>query len=201
MQQVNIFDLMLRKAAFYNDLYDTVTGGYTPVSVTGVSGVHKAHIAKCMAADTPVIMLCADEASAVKAAADINMMSGGQTACVFPEKEFVFAAMEGVSREYEQRRIEALSLIMTRRCRVLCCSASAAVQATIPPKTLEQYSFTLKVGDEVQLDELIARLSAGGYTRCDMVEGQAQFSVRGSVVDIFPVSESEPPTFRCLRLS
>ena len=189
---MNIFKLMLTESAFYNDLKDAVAGGHTPVSVTGVSGIHKAHAAACLSEELPVLMICADEASAVKTAADINTMSGRQTACVFPEKEYVFAAMEGTSREYEQRRIEALSLIITGRCRVLCCSVNAAVQATVPPDVLEQYSFTLKVGGEVQLDELIAKLTAGGYVRCDMVEGQAQFSVRGSVVDIFPVSEHEP---------
>ncbi|MBR1723787.1 MAG: hypothetical protein IJ723_02030, partial [Ruminococcus sp.] len=81
---MNIFELMLRNSAFYNELYDTVTGGYTPVSVTGVSGVHKAHIAGCMSADVPILLLCADEAAAVKAAADINTLAGEQRACVFP---------------------------------------------------------------------------------------------------------------------
>lgn len=189
---MNIFEKVLHQTDFYNELYDTLTGGYTPVAVTGVAAIHKAHIAQTLSSDTPVLMIFADEAAAVKTAADINTFAGRQTACVFPEKEYVFAAMEGTSSEYVHRRIEALSLISSGRCRVLCASAWAAAQATLPPEILKKHSFELKISDEVSIDELTARLVAGGYERCEMVEGQAQFSVRGSVVDIFPVSESEP---------
>ncbi|SDA15770.1 transcription-repair coupling factor (superfamily II helicase) [Ruminococcus sp. YE71] len=189
---MNIFDRILHKTEFYNDLYNTAAGGYTPISVTGVAGIHKAHIAAALAADTSVLLVCADEAAAVRAAQDINTLADRRLACVFPEKEFVFVPMEGVSNEYVHRRIEALSLILTGECRVLCCSAAAACQATVPPDVLEEYSFRLEVGGEINTDTLIRRLTAAGYSRCEMVEGQAQFSVRGSVVDIFPVSDSEP---------
>ena len=189
---MDIFQRILHKNGFYNELYDTVAGGYTPVSVTGVSAVHKAHIAFCLSAEVPVLMICADEAAAVKTADDINTFAGKRTACVFPEKEYVFAAMEGASNEYVHRRLEALSLISSGQCRVMCASAMAAAQATIPPEVLKSYSFELKVGGEVSVDDLVHKLLAAGYSRCEMVEGQAQFSVRGSVIDIFPVSEREP---------
>ncbi len=189
---MDIFDKILQKTDFYNDLYNTAAGGYTPLAVTGVAGIHKAHIAKTLSADTSVLMVCSDEAAAVKAAQDINTLASERIACVFPEKEFAFAPMEGASSEYVNRRIEALSLIFTGECRVLCCSAAAACQATIPPDVLEEYSFKLSVGGELDTSELVERLTAAGYTRCEMVEGQAQFSVRGSVIDIFPVSDTEP---------
>ncbi len=189
---MNIFENIIRKTGFFNDLYDTISGGYTPVSLTGVSAVHKAHIAAALSSDTPVLMICADESAAVKAADDINTLCERPRACVFPEKEYVFTPMEGVSREYERRRIEALSLISRGERKVLCVSASAAVQATIPKDVLDKYTFAIAVGDEIPLEELSKKLISGGYSRCDMVEGQAQFSVRGSVVDIFPVSEQNP---------
>lgn len=189
---MNVFEEILRGAPFYRDLEKTLLGGYSPVGVTGVSGVHKAHTALCLSAEKPVLMICPDEAAAVRAAQDINTLAGETAACLFPEKEYVFTAMEGVSREYEHKRIEALSLISSGKCRVMCASASAAVQATVPKDILEKYSFTISMGGEISLPDLIERLTAGGYTRCEMVEGQAQFSVRGSVVDIFPVSESMP---------
>ena len=44
----------------------------------------------------------------------------------------------------------------------------------------------------VQLPDLISRLIAAGYTRCDKVESPSQFSVRGSIADIFPVQEKMP---------
>lgn len=188
----NVFDKILESTGFYKDLYRTVTGGYTPVSVTGVSAVHKSHIVKCLAKERKVLMLCADESAAVKSAHDINTLAGEDIACVFPEKEYVFTVVEGASGEYEHKRIEALSRILDGRCRVVCASAAAAAQATVPADVLKRYSFSVSQGDEVQIKELCEKLLACGYSRCDMVEGQAQFSVRGSVIDIFPVSERVP---------
>ena len=189
---MNIFKDILEKTSFFKELHKTLSGGFSPVYVTGVSAVHKAHIAYCLSGDSPILMICNDEAAALKTVEDINTFADFPTACLFPEKELVYAAMEGASSDYEHKRIEALSLIRTGRRRVLCASCTAALQATIPPGTLDKYSFEISASQELATDDLINKLLASGYSRCDMVEGQAQFSVRGSVIDIFPVSESRP---------
>lgn len=100
--------------------------------------------------------------------------------------------MEGVSREYEHKRIEALSNIRNGSCRIIAASAEAAMQGTIPPQALSDYSFTLSSGGEIDLNALTEKLISAGYSRTEQVEGQAQFSVRGSIVDIFPVQEKQP---------
>ncbi len=41
-----------------------------------------------------------------------------------------------------------------------------------------------KIGDIYNLDELKRKLVELGYTRCDLIEGRGQFSVRGGIVDI-----------------
>lgn len=58
---------------------------------------------------SPCLVICDDEASAIRMTGDINEMAGEQLACVFPAKDLNFAYMEGVSREYEHKRLEALS--------------------------------------------------------------------------------------------
>lgn len=42
------------------------------------------------------------------------------------------------------------------------------------------------------LGELIRRLSACGYVRGESVSGQGQFSVRGDILDVFPVQLNAP---------
>ena len=41
----DIFKRILQAEPFYQDLEKTLLSGYYPISVTGVSGVHKAHTA------------------------------------------------------------------------------------------------------------------------------------------------------------
>ena len=42
------------------------------------------------------------------------------------------------------------------------------------------------------MDDLVSRLLRAGYVRRPQVEGIAQFSVRGGILDIYPPSSSFP---------
>ena len=50
----------------------------------------------------------------------------------------------------------------------------------------------LQVGDEVGLDDVVARLIAAGYTRVDLVERRGEIAVRGGILDVFPPTEDHP---------
>jgi transcription-repair coupling factor (superfamily II helicase) len=47
-------------------------------------------------------------------------------------------------------------------------------------------------GDEVDLDDLTARLAAAAYTRVDLVEKRGEFAVRGGILDVFPPTDEHP---------
>lgn len=189
---MNIFYEMASRLGFYKDVKNCLLKGFTPCAVTGVSNIHKAQTAMALSRLSPCLVICDDEASAIRMTVDINEMAGEQLACVFPAKDLNFAYMEGVSREYEHKRLEALSLITQGKCEIIAASMEACLQGTIPQDKLKEFSFEIKTGGELSLEELTNKLLAGGYTRTDQVEGQAQFSVRGSIADIFPVQESRP---------
>ena len=189
---MDIFSQMTRSLPFYRELERALEGGYTPAAVTGVSSIHKAMLCMDIAAKRRVLVLCDDEAACTRLVSDINELSRRELACVFPAKDLVFAYMEGVSREYEHRRIEALSKLTEGSCRIIAASAEAVMQATLPPDKLREYSFTLGQGVEVSVEELTRKLVSAGYSRAEQVEGPAQFAVRGSIVDIFPVQDSRP---------
>ena len=189
---MNIFYDTARKLGAYNDIKNCLIKGYTPLAVTGVSAIHKAHLAAALSSLGSCLLICDDEANATKMAADINEMAGEQIACVYPAKDMNFAYMEGISREYEHRRIEALSAVRSGRCRVMAASMEACMQGTIPPNALAEYTFEIALGGTLDIEELQRKLLASGYSRTDQVEGAAQFAVRGSIVDIFPVQEKQP---------
>ncbi|HEX6196375.1 MAG TPA: transcription-repair coupling factor, partial [Jiangellaceae bacterium] len=50
----------------------------------------------------------------------------------------------------------------------------------------------LRVGDDVELDDLVAGLAGAAYNRVDMVERRGEFAVRGGIVDVFPPTEEHP---------
>ena len=188
----NIFYRMCDCLPFYRELKTAVLKGYTPCSVTGVYNIHKAQSILGLSRLGSVCLICDDEPAARRFVSDINELAGFEEACLYPAKDFCFSYMEGVSKEYEQERIAALSKILFKKCKILVLSMEAALQACIPAWALQKYSFEIKSGDTLSTEDLCTRLIASGYSRAEQTEGAAQFSVRGGIIDIFPVNSSQP---------
>ena len=166
-----------------------------PLLVTGLSHIHKAHFLASLCYEklpSPVLVITESEASAAKLTEDINTMCGDTAAYQFPASDMTLADTEAQSQEYEYKRIETLSAALSGKARLIISSSEAAVQLTVPKDVLEKHTVTLKAGDEIKLDELAKTLVSAGYTRCDMIEGKGQFSFRGLLADIYPVSSDYP---------
>ncbi|MCI5752336.1 MAG: transcription-repair coupling factor [Oscillospiraceae bacterium] len=192
---MNLFFKAIEKVPQFKDISDAVRRGEYPVSVSGISAIHKAQLAMSLYNDAdrePVLIIAEDEAAARRFADDINGMCTAEYACVYPAKDFTLAETDSVSREYEHMRLGVLTKILNKECRYVCASAEAVMQATIPPEVLSENTVILEQGGEVDTRELAEKLIAAGYTRCDAVEGQSQFSIRGAIADIFPVQSKYP---------
>ncbi|MCM1523330.1 MAG: transcription-repair coupling factor [Ruminococcus sp.] len=183
----------------FKDICRTLKSGFSPLAVSGVSSVHKSQLALLIAGtmykekkSAPVLIVCEDESGAKRICDDINEMAGEERALLYPAKDITLARVESYSREYELRRLYTLERISRGGGGIVCASAEAVMQATIPPRVLRENTVTLKKGGSVDLNELTAALIRSGYTRCDKTEAPSQFSVRGSIADIFPAAENFP---------
>lgn len=183
----------LKTASEYRSLQSAVEKRRLPLGVLGLSPIHSAHIIDMLCGNLAkqALVILPDEASATKLVADLQAF--GLSAAVYPEREFIFnTAAEIRSHEYEQKRLQALVGLLTGTVQVVACSISAAVQRTVPPADLRRRAVTVETGKELKIETLAAVLLENGYTRCDMVEGVGQFSVRGGILDLFTTGEENP---------
>ena len=165
-----------------------------PSLVTGLSGIHKAHLLSRLAycGEAPILVLTKSEAEAAKLTADINTLSGEETALLFPAKDLILGETEAISGEFARRRIEVLYRLATGTIPMAVCSPDSAMQLNLSKKMLLESSVTLKKGEEHDFSELVKKLINSGFTRFEAVESRGQISVRGSILDIFPISSEKP---------
>lgn len=193
---MEIFKNMAERLTEYNrSVKHILSEQPVPLLVTGLSHIHKAHFLSAFAGEEmtfPLLVITESEASASKLTEDINTLCDEQTAYQFPAADLVLMDSEAQSGEYGYRRIEALSAVLSGKARLIISSAEASVQLTVPKDILHKNTIVLKPGDEISLDGLAARLTAAGYSRCDMIEGKGQFSFRGALADIYPVNTPFP---------
>jgi transcription-repair coupling factor (superfamily II helicase) len=67
--------------------------------------------------------------------------------------------------------------------------SAVALSEKVPDPALRPHSFTLRVGELLDLQECASELVAAGYERADQVEERGQFAMRGGLLDVFPATE------------
>ena len=69
----------------------------------------------------------------------------------------------------------------------------AGFLSTLPdPRTVDTLRVDLRAGTTQRLEDVLARLSAGGYERTDLVHAPGQLALRGGLIDVFPSTEDRP---------
>jgi len=190
---MNLFKKIFSELQSFKSIEEALKNNISPISASGLSHIHRAQLIYTLGSEKNIVLaITGTEAEAKKLCDDINMMAGEETAVLFPSKELVFTPVEGVNREYEYMRIAALDKASKGKCSVICGSIEAVMQPVIPFESLSGGSIALKEEEEIDLKEICRKLSVCGYQRCEKVEGASQFSVRGSIIDIFPVQSAKP---------
>ena len=162
-------------------------------AVTGIGQICRSHMIAGLyrETDAPMVVLCQDEMAARKLQEELKAFLG-ESIPVLPGRELTLYDTAVVSRAWEQKRLRQLYDLSTGAVRLQIMSWDACSQRTIPPQTLFSCAFALETGKEYPIDQLIAKLTGAGYSRCTMVEGPGQFAVRGGIVDIFSPAADRP---------
>lgn len=155
-----------------------------PVAAFGVSDPQKYLI--CALAEGRALYVAADALSAQRARDAIATLSGKRVA-LLAAKDEVLTYRKAGSKEALFRRLTAL---WEWECgaEVLVADIEALVQ--LVPRRVPV--FHLEVGGEADMRALVEALVRAGYTREYTVDGKGAFSVRGDILDIFPINSEHP---------
>lgn len=109
-----------------------------------------------------------------------------------PARELVFYDADAVSGDLRWERLKVLREIASPKKKIIVSSVESLISAMIPLDYFQRYTFTLKTGDVLDLDNLSKRLVEAGYEKAELTEARGQFSRRGGIIDIFSPVVSFP---------
>ncbi len=89
-------------------------------------------------------------------------------------------------------RLATLFAVNQGQCDVLICAASTAATRLAPPSFLAAHTFFMKQGDRLDLDKFRAQMTLAGYQHVTQVVAPGEYSVRGGLVDLFPMGAPLP---------
>jgi transcription-repair coupling factor (superfamily II helicase) len=89
-------------------------------------------------------------------------------------------------------RLATLYAVTRGECDVLIVAASTALVRMAPPGFLAAHTFFLKKSDRLNLDLLRDQLTLAGYQHVTQVVAAGEYSIRGGLVDLFPMGTALP---------
>ena len=83
-------------------------------------------------------------------------------------------------------------LAQSKEPQIVFASLQACLQKLLPKERFEEMFFEMKKGQIIPFKPFIKKLTEMGYQRVPITQDKGQFSVRGAIIDLFPVSSPDP---------
>ncbi|MCG8333506.1 MAG: transcription-repair coupling factor [Proteobacteria bacterium] len=140
----------------------------------------------------PIVILAETYETAEAIRQDLAFLSDESTIGFFPQWDVLPFDNQSPGKEVLATRFKALSGILTNSHRITITTPNAVMQYLMPVNVFLEHSFEITSGDTYDREHLLGRLVNNGFVRVEMVEERGEFSVRGEIIDLFPLNEDEP---------
>ena len=177
---------ILSPLSSYQMLKDGITGGISPIQVTGVIYSQNAHLMAAVAEETnrPLLIVAENDIKARQIYE--NMYFFNKNIAVFDSRDLIFYSADVHSRETDTKRLNVLKKLINNEIQIVIVPCDAYFDKIIPPDMLKESVITITEGSVYNIDDIINRLIFMGYERVEAAESPAQFSLRGGILDIYP---------------
>ncbi|NLZ93136.1 MAG: transcription-repair coupling factor [Firmicutes bacterium] len=141
----------------------------------------------------PLLIITADSLQANKIYEDLLAALGEDDVFLFPGKELLYYYdLYSESGDASAQRINVMKQLAMGRRIVVVTSVLGLIAKMCPFTPWQNTCFNVQTGQELDLEQLVSRLMGAGYERVEMVEVPGQLSVRGGILDVFPMGETLP---------
>lgn len=111
---------------------------------------------------------------------------------LFPMDEFITAEMLASSSELRTERMNTLGAMVRGEAGIVITHVAGATRYLTPMTKFKEAEVKLAVGDVYDLGKLKSKLVELGYKHAHAVENAGEFSVRGGLLDVYPMTEENP---------
>lgn len=140
----------------------------------------------------PVVIMMQNLYQAQRLYDQLVELMDGDLVRLFPMDEFITAEMLASSSELRIERMNTLAAITENSSKIVVTHVAGAARFLPPKEVFKQADIFLEVGGCYDLDELKRKLIELGYQFVRAVEHMGEFSVRGGILDVFPMTEENP---------
>lgn len=142
----------------------------------------------------PLILLTANTPTAIKLEKELDYFLRGDDFKVqfFPDWETL--PYDGFSPHQDiiSQRLETLYLLTQKEAGIFIVPVNTLMQRLAPIEYVGQHLLYLRVNQTLDADDFKRKLEKSGYLHVSQVMSHSEFSVRGSIIDLYPMGSEHP---------
>lgn len=191
-------ELLGERSETYKLLLSELAEAKRPVVLQNLEGSALAFVVSRLVADTkrPILLLTAGMERAEHLADDLEFF-GVPDSLHYPKWEVLPYDEDDLGLEITSKHLDVFEALRKARDNksytpVITAPLDATLLKVLPPPELESLTLRFSWGDRVDFAKLTESLDRAGYERVGIVESRGEFSIRGSIIDIFPPNQEDP---------
>lgn len=110
----------------------------------------------------------------------------------FPAKDLIFSQADLTGNDITAQRMRVYKALLEESDITIVTTIDAFINKIVPLDKIADAIIYIDAGDELDLNYISRALIASGYVRNYQIEGRGQFSIRGGILDVYPLTEENP---------
>jgi len=187
-------DKFLREKDDIQSIMSGLESGMKEQLVAGLAGSARSLLVSTIHTSIrrPILLVTHQLAQAQQLYDDLVEFMDEKDVHLYPVNELLASEIAVASPELKSQRIESLTTWMQHKSGILIAPVAALRRILPPPSYWEQHQLQFVTGEEIHLDNYLSTLVDMGYEHVNMVTTPGEFSRRGGIIDIYPVTEAYP---------
>ncbi len=186
-----IFANPLTELAEYGDMKRDLNQGKGPVHICGVTDSQKVHVMYELSTDKAwKLVVTHDDTRAKELYDDFSYFS--KNTWLYPARDLLFYSSDIHGNLLTRQRMQVFKHLAEDEGGIVVTTVDGLMDHLLPLSMLEDRCLSVASGDILDMEEIKGFLTDMGYERMGQVDGMGQFSIRGGILDVFPLTEELP---------
>lgn len=161
----------------------------TPIAIYGAIDSQKCHLMASLTDSSQKLIITYNDVRAREIYEDMQFFT--EDVFLYPSKDVLFYHADVHSNDIARSRMEVLRQLMEQDNATVIMSVDALVDRLLKPEHIKGSVIHCEAGEVLETATLGQQLVYMGYKRVTQVESRGQFTIRGGIIDIFPLTEKE----------
>jgi transcription-repair coupling factor (superfamily II helicase) len=140
----------------------------------------------------PLVILTETALDAQRLRDEIPFFAPALSVHLMPDWETLPYDQFSPHQDLVSERLATLYQISRNACDVAIVPVTTALYRLPPPEFLAAHTFFLKQGEKLDVESLRSQLALAGYTHVTQVLTPGEYSIRGGLIDLFPMGSPVP---------